>query len=86
MPSTPFIGVRISWLMVARKSLLAWLAASAASLARSSSSVRAATSSSRWSRWAARRASRSAIWPSMRLKPLASESSSVMRLGSARAP
>ena len=29
MPMIPFIGVRISWLMVARKSLLAWLAASA---------------------------------------------------------
>jgi hypothetical protein len=26
MPMTPFIGVRISWLMVARKALLAWLA------------------------------------------------------------
>ena len=31
MPITPFIGVRISWLMVARNSLLARLAASAAS-------------------------------------------------------
>ena len=30
MPNTPFIGVRISWLIVARKSLLARLAASAA--------------------------------------------------------
>jgi hypothetical protein len=30
----PFIGVRISWLMLARKALLATLAASAASLAR----------------------------------------------------
>lgn len=40
MPRTPFIGVRISWLMFARNSLLATLAASAASLAfRSSSSV-----------------------------------------------
>ncbi len=29
MPSTPLSGVRISWLMVARKRLLAWLAASA---------------------------------------------------------
>ena len=29
MPSTPFIGVRISWLMVARKVDLAWVAASA---------------------------------------------------------
>lgn len=26
MPKMPFIGVRISWLMVARKALLAWLA------------------------------------------------------------
>ena len=34
MPTTPFIGVRISWLMFARNSLLAWLALSAASLAR----------------------------------------------------
>ena len=33
MPSTPFIGVRISWLMFARNSLLARFAASAASLA-----------------------------------------------------
>ncbi len=33
MPSTPFIGVRISWLTVARKVLLARLAASAASFA-----------------------------------------------------
>ena len=33
MPRMPFIGVRISWLMLARKSLLARLAASAASLA-----------------------------------------------------
>ena len=30
MPSTPFIGVRISWLMLARKSPLAWLASMAA--------------------------------------------------------
>ena len=30
MPMTPFIGVRISWLMLARNSLLARLAASAA--------------------------------------------------------
>ena len=33
MPSTPFIGVRISWLIIARNSLLARLPASAASLA-----------------------------------------------------
>ena len=41
MPMMPFIGVRISWLMLARNSLLARLAASAASLARCSSSWRA---------------------------------------------
>ncbi len=33
-----FIGVRISWLMLARKALLAWLAASASSLDRRSAS------------------------------------------------
>ncbi len=33
MPMMPFIGVRISWLMLARNWLLAWLAASAASRA-----------------------------------------------------
>ena len=33
MPMMPFIGVRISWLMLARNSLLARLAASAASWA-----------------------------------------------------
>ena len=33
MPITPFIGVRISWLIVARNSLLAWFAASAAARA-----------------------------------------------------
>ena len=33
MPMMPFMGVRISWLMLARNSLLARLAASAASLA-----------------------------------------------------
>ena len=37
VPITPFIGVRISWLMLARKSDLARLAASASSLACSSS-------------------------------------------------
>ena len=40
MPMMPFIGVRISWLMLARNSLLSRLAASAASLARFSSTVR----------------------------------------------
>ena len=66
MPMTPFIGVRISWLMLARNSLLARLAASAASREifsdsadAMSSAVREATRSSRvWfdsfsSNWAA---------------------------------
>ncbi len=39
----PFIGVRISWLMVARKSDFAWFAASAASRASRRSRVRSAT-------------------------------------------
>ena len=47
---TPFIGVRISWLIVARKALLARLASSASRVAASSSAVRAVTSSSRTSR------------------------------------
>ena len=38
MPSTPFIGVRISWLILARNELFAWFAASAASRARRSAS------------------------------------------------
>jgi hypothetical protein len=42
-----FIGVRISWLTLARNALLARLAASAASRAAASSRVRAATSASR---------------------------------------
>ena len=47
MPSTPFMGVRISWLRLARKLLFARLAASAASLASSdacSASLRSVTS------------------------------------------
>ena len=48
MPMTAFIGVRISWLMLARKSLLARLAASAASRAsRSSSAIRFCSVTSR---------------------------------------
>ncbi len=39
MPMTPFIGVRISWLMRARNSLFALLARSAASLARLASPI-----------------------------------------------
>ena len=44
MPSTPFIGVRISWLMLATNSLLAWLVVSAAL---ASSCVRCIAPSSR---------------------------------------
>ncbi len=43
MPSTPFIGVRISWLMLARNSDLARLAASAASRALTSSVLASAS-------------------------------------------
>ena len=39
MPMMAFIGVRISWLMFARNSLFAWVAAFACSLACSSSSA-----------------------------------------------
>lgn len=46
-PMTALSGVRISWLMLARKALLARLAASASSLACASSAVRASTSSLR---------------------------------------
>ena len=44
MPSTPLIGVRISWLICARKLPFAWLAASAASLASKSSAARTCAS------------------------------------------
>jgi hypothetical protein len=40
---TPFMGVRISWLMLARNSLLDRLADSAASFAKASSAVRSWT-------------------------------------------
>ncbi len=43
MPSTPLSGVRISWLIIARKAVLAALARSAAAVARVSSAVRART-------------------------------------------
>ena len=66
---TPFIGVRISWLMVARKSLLATLAASAASLATFRSAVRSATVCSRPAMWSAMALSRLRISASMSLKP-----------------
>ncbi len=75
MPRTPFIGVRISWLMLARNCDLARLASSAASRARArsctmlrSSAVRTATSRSSSSRWRARTASRFSISVSIALK------------------
>jgi hypothetical protein len=45
MPMTPFMGVRISWLMLARNSLLARLALSASSLASSALCLAARISS-----------------------------------------
>ena len=47
MPITPFIGVRISWLIVARNADFAWLAPSAWILACSSSTAWARSSSVR---------------------------------------
>ncbi|MNY53229.1 hypothetical protein D3C86_1889670 [compost metagenome] len=40
MPMIPFMGVRISWLILARNSLFAWFADSAAALACARSWVR----------------------------------------------
>ena len=48
VPTTPFIGVRISWLMVARKVDLAWLAASASSRAALATSRSLRSSLWRW--------------------------------------
>ena len=45
MPMMPFMGVRSSWLMLARKAVLARLAPSARSLAASSSTFRAFSAS-----------------------------------------
>ena len=50
MPTMPFIGVRISWLMLARNSLFARFATSARSFAATRSAVRAFTSASAPSR------------------------------------
>ncbi len=70
MPMMPFIGVRISWLMFARNSLLARLAASAVSLAARSSAAARAFSSARaaWSANACARRISSAwkLWPAGR--------------------
>jgi hypothetical protein len=48
IPMTPFIGVRISWLMVARNRLLAWLAAWASTSARRRTSTSASSRSTVW--------------------------------------
>ena len=48
MPMMAFIGVRISWLMLARKSLLAVVASSAISLARRISSSACLISVTSW--------------------------------------
>ncbi len=55
IPSTPFMGVRISWLMLARNSDLARLAALAASRAAVSSSFDCPSSRIIASSWAVRR-------------------------------
>ena len=57
MPTTPFIGVRISWLIAARNADFARFACSASSRAWVSSAVRAATRASR-----SALSSRSASW------------------------
>jgi len=63
IPRTPFIGVRISWLILARNELFAWFADSAASRARrSASSLRLCCVTSRatemlpihWLAWSSR--------------------------------
>ena len=54
MPMTPFIGVRISWLIVARNADFAWLALSAWIFACSSSTACARSSSVRASSWRSR--------------------------------
>ncbi len=61
-PRTAFIGVRISWLMLARNRLFAWFAASASSLATSSSCVLTSTSSSKWCRYRSSSASAVFFW------------------------
>ena len=61
---TPFIGVRISWLIVARNCDLATLAASASSLARCSDALAASTSRP----WRTARAAVSANLPDARSK------------------
>ncbi len=54
MPSTPFIGVRISWLMLARNCDFDRLAASAISLAARSSATAPSRSRFAWESWRVR--------------------------------
>ena len=61
-PMIAFIGVRISWLMLARKTLLARLAASEASRAASSSTERSDSTRLASSSWRVRSATRSSSW------------------------
>ena len=82
MPITPFIGVRISWLMLARNWLLARLAASALAVAPASAAVRSRTRSSRAARVAvsaalvrsrSSSAERTSTWLSCRRATIASK-------------
>ena len=85
MPRMPFIGVRISWLMFARKSLLARLASSAHSFASVSCAVRCAILPSRCSWWRCSSRSRAWIWASMSLNvPTSTPSSSTRGSSSMR--
>ena len=79
MPTTPLSGVRSSWLMLARNSLFARLAASARSLASRSSAVRASTSCSSPARCPSSCRSRSSISCSMPLSPVISAPISSVR-------
>ncbi len=72
-PMIAVIGVRISWLMLARNALLAWLARSASALAWLSSSVAIVTRCS--SSWL-RSTSDSRSWRSSRLAPSADRNAS----------
>ncbi|MCY1421430.1 hypothetical protein D9M71_370870 [compost metagenome] len=101
MPRMPLSGVRISWLMVARKRVLARLAASASSLARRRLAVRRSTrrcSSSRLLCRAARSASRrrrsariawrmsSSAWATVSISSCSSRSRLSSRSGACRSP
>ncbi|GJE41796.1 hypothetical protein AEGHOMDF_0962 [Methylobacterium soli] len=84
MTSMPFIGVRISWLIVARKVDFAALAASATCLASLRSAVRSLTSCSRVARWRASAWSRVRTAPRSPLKVAASAPTSSFVVTGAR--